>query len=90
MPVNPYDPPRGEPNREHYYDCALIEITLICRNCSACLDPDDDLGPNHNFESDYYFILLGDEAFRRGWLVEDLGKEYLILCPSCSGRNPTS
>ena len=68
---------------DSYYDAALIRITLICDRCGARLDPDEDLGPNVSFNSDGWFVLLGDEAFRRGWLV-DLTGDVKATCPGCA------
>ena len=85
MPTNPYESPKETPGREAYYEAALIGTSLICDVCSSFLDPDDDLGPNHSFQSDSYYVLLGDEAFRRGWLVEPLGRgDFKVVCPACA------
>ena len=54
------DLPRETDGREDYYNAALVSITLICDRCGATLDPDEDLGPNVSFESDGYYILLGE------------------------------
>ena len=67
-------------------NAALVETCLICRQCQECLDPDDDLGPNHSFRSDSYFILLGDEAYRQGWLVNCAEGGFEILCPNCRSK----
>lgn len=74
--------PRETEGREAYYEAALICITLICEKCTATLDPDQDLGPDVSFETDGYYILLGDEAFRRGWVVGSDG--ITITCPDCA------
>ena len=57
---------------------------LFCDKCQATLDPDTDLGPNHSFDSDGYYVLLGDEAFRRGWFIEWRDDDFRILCPNCA------
>ena len=78
--------PRETEGREDYYNAALVCITLICKNCRATLDPDEDLGPDVSFETEGYYVLLGDEAFRRGWLI-DMGGEYEeieVICPACA------
>ena len=89
MPTNPYEPPKEESGREAYYDAALVGTALMCDTCPAFLDPDDDLGPQHTFKSERYYVLLGDEAYRRGWLVERQGGDFKILCPACASvKNP--
>ena len=70
---------------EHYYDAALVCIVLICDTCRASLDPDEDLGPDVGFDkSDNWFILLADEAYRRGWLLDTAGDGIRATCPSCA------
>jgi hypothetical protein len=76
--------PQETPGREDFYNAALIHTTLFCEQCQAALDPDEDLGPNHSFASDGYYVLLGDEAFHRGWLVEWGTHDFRILCPQCA------
>jgi hypothetical protein len=76
--------PRETEGREDYYNAAFVCITLICKHCRATLDPDEDLGPDVTFESEGYYILLGDEAFRRGWKIETDGE---AICPACA-KNP--
>jgi hypothetical protein len=77
--------PQETPGRVDYYNAALIEITLFCRSCRASLDPDCDLGEGLSFASDGYYILLGDEAFRRGWLIEAKNQGgFRITCPVCA------
>jgi hypothetical protein len=79
--------------REDYYNAALVCIVLICDTCQATLDPDEDLGPDVSFESDNYYVLLGDEAYRRGWLVNVSGDITRARCPKCAknmGHDPTS
>ena len=76
---------------DRYYDAALVCITLICDRCGATLDPDTDLGPDVSFETKGYYVLLGDEAFRRGWLIDMNGNDIKITCPACAaGRLPNS
>ena len=76
------------PGREDYYEVALIHTTFFCKSCAASLDPDQDLGPDLSFHSDYYWVHLGDAAFDRGWRVSwDAGiGEFEILCPGCAGH----
>ena len=78
--------PRETESREDYYNAALVCITLICENCRATLDPDEDLGPGVSFETKGYYVLLGDEAYRRGWLIDMGGKVEGIkaICPACA------
>jgi hypothetical protein len=77
--------PEETPGRRAYYDAALICTTLFCEGCSNCLDPDSDLGPDRSFETDGYFILLGDLAFERGWQVDyDDDNYFTMLCPACA------
>jgi hypothetical protein len=71
---------------DYYYDAAFLSITLICDKCCATLDPDDDLGPNVSFNSDGWYILLGDEAYRRGWLVDLDSMRW--TCPICAKNVP--
>lgn len=79
--------PSETEGREDYYDAALVCITLICDSCRATLDPDIDLGPNASFESPGYFVLLGDEAYRRSWKIRiDAHGDFSILCPECAKR----
>jgi hypothetical protein len=73
----------GMTTPDRYYDAALVCITLICDRCRATLDPDTDLGPNVSFKSDRYYILLGDEAYRRGWLIDVEGN---ATCPACAAK----
>jgi hypothetical protein len=74
-----------------FYDAALVCITLTCDRCHASLDPDDDLGPSVSFETDGWFVALGDEAYRLGWLVEIEGNDIRTTCPACAaGRLPNS
>jgi hypothetical protein len=80
----PGDVPRETPDRDDYYDAALIDIILWCQSCRTTLDPDRDLGPQHNFHTPYYFILLGDEAYRRGWSIVRDGDGFRIFCPTCA------
>jgi hypothetical protein len=77
--------PQETPGREAYYNAALIMTSLICERCQLCLDPDRDLAPGQSFQSDAYYVLLGDEAYRRGWVV-DLREhgDFEIRCPSCA------
>ena len=85
MPKNSKEPPKETEGRDAYYDAALVNTALQCDGCNAMLDPDEDLGPNHSFKSDGYFVLLGDEAYRRGWLIEALASgDFKILCPDCA------
>jgi hypothetical protein len=79
--------PRETEGREAYYDAALICITLICENCQATLDVDEDLGPDVSFKTKGYFVLLGDEAYRRGWLIDMVGEDIKVICPACA-KNP--
>jgi hypothetical protein len=72
--------------RDDYYDVAFYYIVLCCDACRTFLDPDKDLGPGLGSHSPDYEVLLGNEAFRRGWLVEILDPEKLTvrcLCPVC-------
>ena len=80
--------PQEIAGRKAYYEAALVGIILVCDKCQAVLDPDVDLGPDQSFESDGYYILLGDEAFQRGWRIESIGGpfEVSILCPACAKR----
>jgi hypothetical protein len=73
------------PGRLDYYNAALVCITLICEGCGATLDPDKDLGPGVSFESRGYYILLGDEAYRRGWKI-DASDNYKATCPACAAN----
>lgn len=84
MLENAYEPPDETPGLEAYYEAALIEICLICRRCGCSLDPDVDLGPNHSFKSDRYYVLLGNEAYRRGWFIEARDGDFTIFCPGCA------
>jgi hypothetical protein len=71
---------------DFYYDAALICITLVCERCQATLDPDQDLGPGMSYTSDGWFVLLADEAYRRGWLI-DMGEKdgnITATCPTCA------
>jgi hypothetical protein len=70
----------------HFYDAALICITLICERCHATLDPDEDLGPGVNFHTEGWYVMLGEEAYRRGWLIDMGGKDDGIeaICPACA------
>ena len=76
-------PLRETAGREDYYNAALACIVLRCEHCGATLDPDTDLGPDVNFHSDHSYILLGDEAFRRGWLLDHIGVIIKAICPLC-------
>jgi hypothetical protein len=77
--------PTETDGREDYYNAALVCITLICDKCRATLDPDEDLGPDVSFATDSYYILLGDEAFRRGWLIDMGGEDDIkAICPACA------
>src|SRR5688572_19645142 len=83
--------PEETTGREVYYTASMVEIVLICRECGSSLDPDVDLGPNHSFKSDryYYYVRLGDEAYKLGWLVEyGASGDYPILCPLCAAKEP--
>ena len=73
MHEQPFKEPIETAGREGYYDAALVNIILFCDHCDATLDPDVDLGPGVSFESPGSYILLGDEAFRRGWSVSPPG-----------------
>ena len=74
--------------RDVYYDAALANMILRCDECPASLDPDSDLGPNLNFASERYYVLLGNEAQRQGWRITRVGSyfDYTILCPQCAAR----
>ncbi len=79
-------PPEETTGREAYYEAALINIILWCDECKSTLDPDHDLGPDKSFHSDGYFVLLGDEAFERGWQIDFGGEHgFKIRCPRCVG-----
>jgi hypothetical protein len=80
------DPDIPRESREDYYDAALFCIVLICDTCGATLDPDKDLGPDVSFHHDCYYILLGDEAYRRGWLVDLTGDGVRATCPECAKK----
>jgi hypothetical protein len=82
-----YKGPKETEGREDYYNAALICITLICDTCRATLDPDEDLGADVSFESDGYFVLLGDEAYRRGWQIEWTGDSVKMICPACAKKS---
>jgi len=70
---------------DHFYDAALICITLICERCRATLDPDEDLGPGVSFQTEGWYVLLGDEAHRRGWEIDTEGKDGIAaICPACA------
>ena len=79
--------PRETEGRENYYNAALVCITLICDACGASLDPDEDLGPRVSFNTDGYYILLGDEAYRRGWLIDMTGDDIRATCPACARKS---
>lgn len=83
--------PEETPDRDVYYDAALADTILFCDRCQASLDPDCDLGEGIGFHTDGYYILLGDEAFRRGWYVARVKPgEYFpltILCPTCTPKD---
>ncbi len=81
----PHEPTETE-DREDYYNAALICIVLIRDTCGATLDPDKDLGPDVSFHSDRYYVLLGDEAYRRGWLVDFSGERIRATCPACAKK----
>jgi len=71
---------------DHFYDAALVCITLICDRCHASLDPDEDLGPDVSFETDGWFVALGDKAYRQGWLIEMDSDGIKAICPSCASN----
>lgn len=78
----------GMTTPDRFYDAALVCITLICDRCHATLDPDEDLGPDVSFK---WFVTLGDEAYRLGWLVEFEDDDIRITCPACAaGLLPNS
>ena len=74
---------------DRYYEAALVCIVLICDRCRATLDPDADLGPHVSFKTDQYYVLLGDEAYRRGWLIYMDGDDTRTICPACAARAST-
>ena len=90
MAENLHKEPEETEGREDYYEAALICIILHCDACSAYLDPDEHLGPGKSFASDGYFVLLGDEAYNQGWVIEGFpGGVFTILCPAC-GKSAAS
>jgi hypothetical protein len=72
-----------------YYDAALAAITLFCEDCKASLDSEDLPPGQPHFPASGYFVALGNEAHRLGWLIEYFGSspsyfDYQIRCPECA------
>jgi hypothetical protein len=79
------DGPKETAGRERYYDAALACTVLICDLCGTALDPDHDLVAGVTFETDGWYVLLGDEAFRRGWKI--VASDGEAICPDCANKS---
>jgi hypothetical protein len=77
--------PKETEGREPYYDAALAATVLICDSCGASLDPDEDLGSDVTLKTDGWYVLLGDEAFRRGWKI--VASDGEAICPNCAQKS---
>ena len=71
---------------EAYHNGAFICITLFCAKCHATLDSNDLPKGQPRFKEDGWYLALGDEAFRLGWLVNE-DDDFRALCPQCAKEN---
>jgi len=81
MPTNPCEPPKEDDKLRLYTDVSFLYIILFCERCQAFLEPDD-------LASQEWPERLAERAIREGWLIEEGGEDYRVLCPTCAaGRN---
>jgi hypothetical protein len=60
-----------------YRDVAFLYVSLFCQNCESVLHPPEKTDKGWEVE-------LGRTAMEEGWLIEDVGHAYRILCPACA------
>ena len=79
-------------DNDPYHDAAFIHILLVCESCpkgSEATLESDELQGQPTFPADGWDVALGNEARRRGWLIEYNDNNpfaFTVLCPECAKR----